>query len=68
VVTGTLGSMSREEAHDKIRALGGNISSAVSAKTSYVVSGENPGSKYDKAKRVGVKILSEEEFISMIKD
>lgn len=66
VVTGTLISMSREEAHDKIRALGGSIGSAVSAKTSYVVGGENPGSKYDKAKKLGVKILDEKEFLKMI--
>ncbi|MBU4337959.1 NAD-dependent DNA ligase LigA, partial [Patescibacteria group bacterium] len=66
VVTGTLESMSREEAHDKIRALGGNVGSAVSAKTSYVVAGENPGSKYDRAKKLGVKILSEKDFLEMI--
>ncbi|MBU4141840.1 NAD-dependent DNA ligase LigA [Patescibacteria group bacterium] len=66
VVTGTLESMSREQAHDKIRALGGNVGSAVSAKTSYVVAGENPGSKYDRAKKLGVKILSEKEFLEMI--
>lgn len=68
VVTGTLESMSRQEAHDKIRALGGNVLSAVSRKTSYVVAGENPGSKYAEAKRLGVKIIREKEFISMIKD
>lgn len=67
VVTGTLGAMSREEAHDKIRALGGNISSAVSSKTSFVIAGDNPGSKYDKAKKLGVKILSEKEFLGMVK-
>jgi len=67
VVTGTLGSMSREEAHDKIRALGGNVSSAVSAKTSFVVAGENPGSKFEKAKKLNVRILTEKEFINMIK-
>ncbi|MBU3965334.1 NAD-dependent DNA ligase LigA [Patescibacteria group bacterium] len=66
VVTGTLESMSREEAHDKIRMLGGNVSSAVSRKTSYLVAGENPGSKYEKAKKFGVKILSEKEFLEMI--
>ncbi len=67
VVTGTLAAMSREEAHDKIRTLGGNVSSAVSSKTSYVAAGENPGSKYEKAKKLGVKILNEKEFLEMIK-
>lgn len=67
VVTGTLEAISREEAHDRIRALGGNVSSAVSAKTSYVAAGENPGSKYEKAKKLGVKILNEKEFLEMIK-
>jgi len=66
VVTGTLESMSREEAHEKIRALAGKISSAVSAKTSFVAAGENPGSKYAKAKKLGVKILSEKEFLEKI--
>lgn len=67
VVTGTLESMSREEAHEKIRAFGGNVSSAVSAKTSYLVAGENPGSKFEKAKRLNVRILVEKEFLSMIR-
>jgi DNA ligase (NAD+) len=67
VVTGTLESMSREDAHDKIRSLGGNIASAVSAKTSYVVAGENPGSKYDKAKKLNIRILSEKEFLEILR-
>lgn len=66
VVTGTLESMSREDAHGKIRALGGNVSSAVSAKTSFVLAGENPGSKFEKAKRLGVKVINEKEFLKMI--
>lgn len=65
VVTGTLESMSREQAHEKIRSLGGSVSSAVSGKTSYLVAGKNPGSKYDRAKRLGVKILNEKEFLEM---
>ncbi len=67
IVTGTLESMGREEVHDRIRTLGGTISSAVSVKTSYVVVGENPGSKYEKANKLGVKILGEKEFLEMIK-
>ncbi len=66
VVTGTLPTLSREEAKDRIRAAGGKSSSSVSSKTDYVLVGENPGSKFDDAKRLGVKILSEKEFLSML--
>ncbi len=67
VLTGTLSSMSRDEAKQKIRSLGGNISSSVSKETNYLVAGENPGSKYDKAKELGVKILNESEFQNLLK-
>lgn len=67
VLTGTLQSMSRDEAKDKVRALGGRVSGSVSAKTSYVIAGENPGSKYDKAKKLDVPILTEEEFLKLLK-
>ncbi|HCL47742.1 TPA: DNA ligase (NAD(+)) LigA [Patescibacteria group bacterium] len=66
VITGTLASMSREEAEDKIRALGGKASGSVSAKTSFVVVGDNPGSKYTQANKLGVKILDEKEFIKLV--
>ncbi len=66
VLTGTLSSMNREEAKDKIRELGGDVSEAVSKTTTYVVVGENPGSKYDKAKKLGIKILNEEEFKEIV--
>jgi len=62
VVTGTLSGYSREEIHEKIKALGGKVSSSVSAKTSYVVAGENPGSKLEKAHALGVPVITELEF------
>ncbi|MEI6191196.1 MAG: NAD-dependent DNA ligase LigA [bacterium] len=66
VITGTLLGMSRDEVKDKIRALGGDISESVSAKTSYLVAGENAGSKLEKAQELGVKILNEKEFLILI--
>lgn len=67
VFTGELKSMTREEAKEKVREMGGDISSSVSKKTDFVVKGENPGSKYDKAKKLGVRIIDEKEFLRMIK-
>ncbi|RJO59527.1 NAD-dependent DNA ligase LigA [Candidatus Parcubacteria bacterium] len=66
VVTGTLGNFSREEAKTAIREAGGHWLNSVSSKTDYVVVGENPGSKAGKAKKLGVKILSEKEFREML--
>jgi len=62
VLTGTLSNMTRDEAKQKIRALGGSVSSSVSKETDYVVAGQNPGSKYENALKLGVKILNESEF------
>lgn len=67
VLTGTLASMTRDEAADLIKRNGGKTSSSVSKKTSYVLAGENPGSKFDKAQSLGVIILTEEDFLEMIK-
>jgi len=66
VLTGTLSSLERTMAEEKIRSLGGDVSSSVSKKTSYVVVGENPGSKADKARALGVQILSESDFLKLI--
>lgn len=66
VVTGTLESMGRDEAQEKIRLLGGSVSSSVSKKTSYLVAGESAGSKLATAQSLGVPVLSEAEFLRMI--
>ncbi len=67
VLTGTLESMSRDQAKEDIRSLGGNISGSVSKNTDYVIVGKDPGSKYDKALKLGVKILNEKEFLKLLK-
>ncbi len=66
VITGSLESLSREEAKEKIRNLGGDVSESVSKETDYLVVGAEPGSKYDKAQKLGVKILNEKEFLNMV--
>lgn len=66
VFTGTLSTLSREKAKEKVRALGAGISESVSKKTSYVVVGEDPGSKANKARELGVTVLGEEEFLRMV--
>ena len=66
VLTGTLATMTRDEAAEKIKLNGGKVSSSVSKKTSFVVAGENAGSKYEKAQNLGVIILTEQEFLDMI--
>ncbi len=66
VVTGTLETLSRDEAEALVRTAGGKVAGSVSKKTSFVLAGENPGSKYDKAKELGVPLLTEAEFRSRV--
>lgn len=68
VLTGGLETMSRDEAKEKIRDLGGKILSDVSKETDYVIAGSDPGSKYDKAKELNIKIINEREFKKMLED
>ncbi|MBI2267644.1 MAG: NAD-dependent DNA ligase LigA [Armatimonadetes bacterium] len=68
VLTGTLSSFTRDEASEKIQARGGRVTGTVTRKTDYLVCGENPGSKYAKARELGVRILSEEEFLALLEN
>jgi DNA ligase (NAD+) len=66
VLTGTLPTMTRDEASQKIQALGGHVGSSVSKRTDYVLAGSEAGSKLDKAKELGVKVIAEAEFRKML--
>ncbi len=66
VFTGELESISREKAQEKVRELGGKTPSSISKKTDFLVVGKNPGSKYGKAKKWGIKIINEKEFLELI--
>ena len=66
VLTGTLEHYSREQAAELVVALGGSVSSSVSKKTDFVVAGTAPGSKYDRARELGVRIISEAEFRRLV--
>ena len=66
VLTGTLEKMSRADAKEKIRALGGEVHESVSKNTDYVVAGANPGEKFEKANELGIKILNEKEFLKLL--
>jgi len=65
VLTGTLRGLSRDDAKEKIKSAGGSVSESVSKKTSFVVAGEDPGSKLEKANKLGVRVISEKEFLSL---
>ena len=67
VLTGTLSSMGRADAKKLIESFGGALSESVSKKTDILILGENPGSKYDKAKALGIYIMEEAEFLEKIK-
>lgn len=66
VLTGILSSFPREEAAKIIESLGGKVASSVSSKTDYLVVGESPGSKLDKARELGISTLSEEQFLKLV--
>ncbi|MEK7452108.1 MAG: NAD-dependent DNA ligase LigA, partial [Patescibacteria group bacterium] len=68
VLTGSLERLGRDEAKEKIRSLGGKASNSVSKNTDFVIAGEDAGSKLETARSLGVKVLSEEEFMDMIRE
>ena len=68
VLTGTLENYSRNEAKEIIESFGGKVSSSVSKKTSFVLAGEEAGSKLEKAVNLGVKIINEKEFLNLINE
>lgn len=68
VITGTLQSMGRDEAKAKLQALGAKVSGSISAKTTALLAGEKAGSKLEKAESLGVKIVSEDEFLQLLHD
>lgn len=68
VVTGTLASMGRDEATQKLQALGARVSGSVSSKTKCVVAGEKAGSKLEKAEKIGIQVMNEQQFLAMLRE
>jgi DNA ligase (NAD+) len=68
VLTGTLAGLTRDEAGEAVMSLGGKVASSVSKKTDFVVAGDNPGSKYDKALALGVPTLDEAGLRTLLED
>ena len=68
VITGTLDSMSRDEAKAKLLSIGAKVTGSVSSKTDYLLAGADAGSKYDKAEKLGVAIMSEQDFLEQVND
>ena len=66
VLTGTLPSMSRNEAGEKLKALGAKVSGSVSARTSYVVAGEAAGSKLERARELGIPVIGEAQLLQLL--
>ena len=66
IFTGALSTLTRGEAEERIRQLGGTVSSSVSRNTDHVVVGENPGSKVQRAQELGIQTLTEEEFLALL--
>jgi DNA ligase (NAD+) len=68
VLTGSLDSMSREKAYERIREMGGEIGESISSKTNYLIIGKDPGSKLQKAQKLGLKIIKEKEFLRLLNE
>ena len=68
VVTGRLASMSRSQAEDSIKEMGGSVGSNVTRKTAYLVVGEDPGAKLDQARTLGTPVLNEEQFLKLLEE